>query len=172
MRISLHSVIKHAIYTLALIAAVIIQCAFLDKVRILGARPQIVLLYVLAISFFETARVGAIYGAVGGYILDIACGGGAFFSAVIYMLICYLASYAVELYLSDGYLPFLASSAVFMISKHILDTFVLISNYSGLNFGKTVLTIFLPETLYTLVLSAAIYYPVMLMCTRLNRDVY
>lgn len=172
MRFSLNSIFKHFLYSFILITLVIVQSTFFAKLEIFGARPQLVLLFVCTLSFFEGAKSGAVYGFIGGYVLDLICGGGLFFSGVIYMLICYLAAYAVELYFSDEYLPFLAISFAFLIAKHILDVFAIIANYKEINIFKTIFYIFLPETLYTLLLSAFIFFPIRLLCAKLNKDSY
>lgn len=170
MRISIHSVVKHAVYSIIMLLIIVAQCAFLGGVEIFGARPQIVLLYVCALAIFEGPRTGAIYGLAGGYLLDIMCGGGIYFSAVIYMIMCYIAAYAVEMFLSDGYVSYIAISAVFLIAKHILDTFVLVATYKGIKFGSVLVSVFLPEFVYTLAVSAVIYFPMMLLCSKFNED--
>ncbi len=170
MRLSVNSIIKHFLYSLILVATVIIQVVFFAKLEIFGARPQLVLLYVCTLSFFEGARSGAVYGLIGGYLIDIVCGGGVFFSAVVYMLMCYLAAYAVELYFSDGFLPFLAISTVFMIAKHLLDVAAILTTYKAFDFFKTLFYIFLPETIYTLLAAAVIFFPIRLLCGAMNKD--
>lgn len=170
MRFSINSVLKHILYSVILVAILIIQAVFFAKLEIFGARPQLVLLYVCTLSFFEGARPGAVYGLVGGYLVDVVCGGGVFFSAVVYMLMCYLAAYAVELYFSDGFLPFLAISAVFMIAKHLLDIIAILATYKAFNFFKVLFYTFIPEMLYTLLISAVIFFPVRLLCSAMNKD--
>ena len=170
MRLSVNSVLKHLLYSVILVITVILQAVFFAKLEIFGARPQLVLLFVCTLSFFEGPKSGAIYGLIGGYIIDIISGGGVFFSAVIYMIMCYLAAYAVELYFSDGFLPFLAISTVFMIAKHLLDIAAILTAYKQITFFKTLLYVFIPETLYTLLVAAFIFFPVRLLCSAMNKD--
>lgn len=170
MRLSANSVLKHFLYSLILLTAIIFQCVFFAKLELFGARPQLVLLFVCTLSFFEGAKSGAVYGLIGGYLLDMVCGGGVFFSAVVYMLMCYLTAYAVEIYFSDGFLPFLAISTVFMIAKHLLDIAAILTAYKSFNFFKTLWYVFLPETLYTLIAAAFIFFPIRLLCSAMNKD--
>ncbi len=170
MRFSASSLLKHFLYSVILVAIVIIQAVFFAKLEIFGARPQLVLLFVCTLSFFEGARSGAVYGLIGGYLVDVVCGGGVFFSAVVYMLMCYLAAYAVELYFSDGFFPFLAISTVFMIAKHLLDIIAILTTYKSFNFFKSLWYTFLPETLYTLLAAAFIFFPIRLLCSAMNKE--
>lgn len=170
IRFSLRSVLKHVVYTLILLSLIVAQTTFFGDIEIFGVRPQAVLLFLLALSFFEGAKIGAVYGVIGGYVLDVMSGGGIYFSAVIYMLVCYLASYAVELWFNDSYPSYAAMSAVFVIIKQVVDVFVMLASWSDFNLGQSIVKIFLPELFYTVAVSALVYYPVLLISSGFNRE--
>ena len=170
MRISFASILKHTVFTIISLLLVVSQTSFFAGIEIFGGRPQAVLLYCLALAFFEGPKTGAVYGVLCGYLLDVVSGGGVYFSAVIYMLVCYIFAYAVELYFNDGYLSYLAMSAVFVLIKQTLDVFVMLAKWADFNFGVTIVKVFLPELIYTLAVSALVYFPVVFLCTRFSRE--
>jgi hypothetical protein len=57
-----------------------------------------------------------------------------------------------------------------MIAKHLLDIAAILTTYKQITFFKTLLYVFIPETLYTLLVAAFIFFPVRLLCSAMNKD--
>lgn len=169
MRSTVHPVWKHVIYSAILVFLVIAECTFMRKLAIFGAVPRLVVLYVCALAFFDGAKIGGIYGAVGGYLFDVLCGGGIYYSAAICFVMCWLIAYAVELWFSHSYISYLVCASAFLAVYSIADLFVMAASYSQLDVGNALLCVTLPVLLYSLAVSAVIYFPISLLCASFDR---
>ena len=112
-----------------LVVAVLLQTTVAPNVRILGAHPDFVLIFVVCVALLRGAEIGALFGFVAGGLVAIVLFEPAGISAFVLVVIGYLAGrYAETADLSPGFAPLvtvlagsLAGETMYALAQFLLD---------------------------------------------------
>ena len=113
-----------AVYSVIFLIMIFI-CAVMQTtcLSILGKTPALTLVLICAIGFISGEKMGAIFGIVGGVIVDMLGSTGFSFSPVIYMLCGYCCGALVGWFLSQNFLSFIVYAAIAGVFR---ETFTLV----------------------------------------------
>lgn len=145
------------IILLTILAAFVIQSSVLPAIAIGGIKPNLMLIVVATYAFLLGDRSGILVGLICGLVQDIFFGPVLGFSSLLYAVIGYLCGkFKNLLYVEDLSFPlmmiggsdfaygFLAYVFLFLIRNRLYARFY-------------ILTIILPEMLYTMLLGVVVY---------------
>lgn len=144
---------KILVYGIAAVILAVLQTAFFANLRIFGAVPNLMLGAVIAISFYEKEKGGAIAGIAIGFFIDALGGMWLAFSPLFFMLCGYICGFLANRVFDRSIISFAmlgsASSACASIITFIYLAFVY-GNYNVISvFGK----IIIPEFFCTAIFS-------------------
>lgn len=79
-------IIKTAAYSFFSVLIICILSSFLPALGYMGARPDMLLCAVIALSYFESEKTAAVFGMLSGFVLEAAGGVGISILPLFYML--------------------------------------------------------------------------------------
>ncbi|MGI8945497.1 MAG: rod shape-determining protein MreD [Thermoleophilaceae bacterium] len=161
------SVTPGAFLRVALIVfvAVILQLSGLGSGRLLGGRPDLVVLAVAAVSLYGGSVAGAAAGFGTGVLLDLAVGGTMGVSSLVLTAVGYgVGRYREVRDPSHGLVPIPVAA---LATLGWVVTFAAVSFM--LDVGASVSPLVLRDMLLTIALNAALALPVFAFCRRLLR---
>lgn len=141
---------------------IILLCDLLQNVgglfpEIYGARCFLLLPVSIILAMGEDERRGALLGLFAGLLWDLTSGVHMGFNCIFIMLMCFFSSALVTYVARDIFITNIASVAVTVVLYSFIYwlCFIIIKGVDG---GEmTLLTFYIPCTVYTLVLSPVIY---------------
>ncbi len=151
---------KVLVYFLIVFAAALLQTSFLAVLRPLGAVPDLVLLVALGAGYFCGAEKGGVMGIAAG-VASYALGDiGLAFLPLLYMLVGAAAGLLVDNFFAGKFAVwciYVFGAAVLKGGYSLLCCVI----FSGeLQLWAVLWRTLLPELLTTLILGAAVYYPI------------
>ncbi len=169
---------KHIIYyCISVLIVTVIQALFADGIRILGAKPQLLPVFVLLVATRMTKEEAMLLGVFSGLFFDIVYGRYLGFYALLYMFFCIAVSLTGPVALREkkwwpaAILPpylFVYS----MVESFAVRMIVLYATKSGVlyahGYGAHMVTRILPQTLYHLIVLAVLYVPVLWILKKLE----
>ena len=108
---------KWLCYSLLLVLAAVLQ-TLPGFLTIAGARPLFILPLCMAVSIYEGEFRGALFGAVGGLLWDLTAGRVAGLLAIQLLVVCFMTSVLVQLFLRVNHMNFilLCAAAVALVT--------------------------------------------------------
>lgn len=145
------------IVILTILVAFVIQSSVLPAIAIGGIKPNIMLIVTASYAFMLGDRPGILAGLMCGLVQDIFFGPVIGFSAMVYAVIGYLCGkFKNLLYVEDLSFPLLMIGMSDFVYGFLCYIFLfLVRNRLYVRFY--VVTIILPEMLYTMVLGVIVY---------------
>lgn len=150
----------------------LLQFTLIEKIQIGNAVPNICLILIVSIAYFNGSSYGAVFGFIIGLLYDIFFGTFLGFYSLLYVLIGYLIGFFNKTFFDlnfDLKLP-----AIFIcVSGFIynLVTYVCFYLLNGdLNFKYYLINLIIPEIIYTLVVGIIIYRLLFLIDQKLSLD--
>ncbi|MBO5305540.1 MAG: hypothetical protein J6B12_02135 [Clostridia bacterium] len=140
-----------------LFVTVLLQTSFLPQVDLFGAIPDLVLILVVGIGFFNGAKVGIPFGIGAGVVCYLLGGSGAAMIILLYALLGFLSSRLVSGRNYISWCIYMAAACVIKMIWSLLMCLVLSAVPRPM---AALWHSLLPELVGTLVLSLALYYPV------------
>ena len=152
------------VYFAVAFAAAMLQTSFLAFLRPLGAVPDIVLLLSLGVGYFCGAEKGGIMGVLSGVIAYSLGDVGLAFLPLLYALVGVVAGLLVECFFAGKLAVWClyVFCAAAIKGGYSLACCVLFSG--ELQLWQVLWRTLVPEFVTTLVLGAAVYYPVKRLC--------
>jgi rod shape-determining protein MreD len=159
---------KYGIYAILLVIFFVWQNTPHCTLSIFGIRPLLVVPFVVCLSMFESESVAAVYGAVGGLLLDMASNRLLGFNALVLMACAVACSLLVHNLLLGNIMTAVLLCGGTLLLQGLLEWFFFYSIWGydprlTLLFGST-----LPIILYSLVLTPLFYYATRKVTQRLN----
>ena len=155
-------------YSLLLIAAAVLQTVpgFLT---IEGARPLFILPLCMAVSIYEGEFRGALFGAVGGLVWDLTAGRVAGLLAIQLLVICFMTSVLVQLFLRVNHMNFILLCFVAVLLVTGVD---FLFNYLMRGYSRAAWyygTVVLPIVIFTSAAAPLSFLAVRRVCDRFAR---
>lgn len=136
----------------------LLQTSFLTALDLFGAVPDLVLIATCGVAFYLGVVDGALFGLIGGILLDALGSAGAMLSPVLYVAVAVLFGALAKKFL-DGTFPYWCLySVAFCTAKALYSSVYIMA--SGGRLGASLVTSVLPEWIGTLLLSVALTMPV------------
>ena len=150
---------KSLIYFTAAFVSAIVQTSFLAVLRPLGVVPDLVLLLALGVGYFCGAEKGGIIGALSGVVAYALGDVGLAFLPLLYALVGVAAGLLVESFFAGKFTVWClyVFCAAAIKGAYSLACCIILSGDVRI-FGVLFYTV-IPELVATLILGAAIYYP-------------
>ena len=141
---------------LILLAFTVQNCVF-PLLPFLAATPNLLLILTFSFGFIHGKNAGMFYGVISGLLLDLFYSGSFGFYTLIYIYIGYFNGIFTRYYYEDYItLPLLLSLASDLIYNLYIYVFrFLIRN--RLNFGHYLVSIIIPEIIFTTVTTLVVY---------------
>ena len=171
MRINKKFVLKSGIYALIFVFFTVFETNMLIGLRILGAKPNLVISLVVAAAVTENEKYAAVFGMVCGFLIDSSVGSPFFFSGVYYFFAAYLAAATTKYYFNRSLLTMCLMSLPVCALRELFNVFYLIGAWGDFDIRRAVLEFILPEYIYTLALAPAVYLLVKLTAGRISYNI-
>ena len=148
---------KLLINLVMLILAFTIQICVFPQIAFLSSAPNLLLIVVFVCSFVEGRERGMFYGLVAGLFMDLFYSGPFGFYTLFFINLGYVSGICNKYYYEDYItLPLLLSLASDLIYNLYIYVFrFLIRN--RLNFGHYLVSIIIPEIIFTTVTTLVVY---------------
>ena len=161
--------IKYCLYAVLVLLAALLQNVLASHFEIGGARCFILLPAAVIIGINEDEKIAALYGLLGGAVLDITSAQTKCFNAVFLMLACYAASLLVAFYFRSTFHYNMAAVwltvALYCLLYWLL--FVLLKGSTGA--GYVLARFYLPSAVYTGVVTPLLYLLLKPLGNKLNK---
>ena len=146
-------------YAFLIIFAFMLQNNFFAAIKWISITPNLLLIITFIFGFIRGKFHGMLIGFFAGLLTDFFFGAGIGYYALIYMLIGYANGLLGQVYYTDYlHLPV----ALCVVNDFIFSMYVYISSFllnGATNFGFYLGKVILPEIIYTLILTLALYKP-------------
>lgn len=160
---------KYCLYAVFILAAALLQNVLFPRVAIGEARCFILLPVGVMLGLNEDEKAAALYGLLGGAVLDMTSAQTRCFHAVFLMLACYGTSVLVTFIFRSTFHYQMAAAGVTIIAYCLLYWlfFVLVKSPAGA--GYALVRFYLPSMLYTAAVTPLVYLLLRPFCNRLNK---
>lgn len=148
---------KLLINLIMLILAFTVQICVFPQIAFLSSAPNLVLIVVFICSFIEGREHGMFYGLVAGLFMDLFYSGPFGFYTLFFINLGYVSGIFNKYYYEDYItLPLLLS----MTSDFVYNLYIYVFRFlirNRLNFGHYLITIIIPEIIFTTVTTLIVY---------------
>lgn len=146
-----------ALNLVLLLLAFSVQTCVFPLLPFLSAYPNLMLILIFSFGFIRGSASGMCYGLVAGLLMDLSSSGPMGFYTLFYIWMGYLNGIATRYYYEDYITLPLALSVVNELAYN-LYLYVFGFLFRGrLGFGYYLINIILPETVFTVVTTLAVY---------------
>lgn len=159
-RISKKLIYFLAVSLAALFLISLVQTSFLPSLGIFGAVPDLVLIFVCGIAFYLGPVDGALFGLVGGILLDGLGDVGLSFLPLFYTALGILCGFLAAGMFANKFIHWMVYSAIFCTAKAFYSIFRIVLDSGEVRFGGAFGASVLPELFGTLLLAVALNVPV------------
>ena len=147
-----------------LLGAATVQLCVLDKLRILGAIPDLMLVTVLLLAFFWGRFTGAIVGIVAGVFIEALGGSGISLLPVVYFLCGYLVGHYARAVIPRKFSVYLMLLLGALVVRGATTLTYASLTYDQFSLPRVLLGLVLPELLATALWGCLLYLPVRRFC--------
>jgi|GEM_PF-1724926 len=156
-------------YSLGALLMVLMQAAPNFFPTLWYARPVPLVLYVVCVAIFEGAKAGALIGALSGLLWGLYSFRLFGFDALILMGMGLAAGLLVEWVLRANFLSALLMCSVAVFLQALLEWLFTYAIFAKENLWSILLWVFLPNSVYTLLLIPPVYWCVLRMARLIRR---
>ncbi|MBP5765744.1 MAG: rod shape-determining protein MreD [Clostridia bacterium] len=162
---------------LAVFAAIVLQEAVFNDLRMFGVKPNLVLAVLLLASMCSETDFGLVLGVVSGFSIDIVYGRYLGFYGLMYMLTCFFTAFIVRPRMKGKVLNYLAVAPflIFIFQSALSFGARFLALYASRapqiyqNAGRHVLVRIVPSTVYTYLIFALLAVPFTVAWRKLGR---
>lgn len=133
------------------------QCTLFAKLALASVKPNLMLIVTAAVGFMRGTKEGMLTGFLSGFLMDIQFGNILGFYALLYLLLGYVNGLFEQMYFDEDIkLPLIltaASEFVYGLVVYLL-MFLLRSEFNFLHYLSHII---IPELIYTIVVTLAVY---------------
>ena len=155
---------KRLIYFAAVSFAVLffaslLQTSFLPLLGLFGAIPDLVLILVCGVSFYLGAVDGALFGLVGGILLDGLGGAGVSLAPVFYVAVGVFCGLLASSAFANKFIHWAIYSLIFCVSKAFYSIFRILVGSGEVRLGAALASSVFPELVGTLLVALLMFVP-------------
>ncbi len=146
-----------------------LQVTLFAEILFFGKSPDLILIFVLCISYFLGRYAGAITGIGAGFLIEAMGGMGITLLPLFYLFLGYLVGYfsrTVNPKIFTTYLIYLAVTLVYHAAITLTNV---VMTYQSFHLGRVLLYLLLPEAASTALFGMLLYYPIKWMCKKLEK---
>ena len=156
---------RFVITAVILIAAYLLQCTVFSSLELAGIKPNLLIIVTASFGFMRGSREGMLVGLFAGLLTDIQFGDMIGFYAMIYLFVGFINGLFERLYFDEDIkLPlFLIAGSDFIYG--VVIYFLMFLLRSDFQFLYYLNRIIIPEAIYTIVITLAVY-PLLLFINR------
>ena len=156
---------KRLIYFAAVSFAVLffaslVQTSFLPSLGLFGAVPDLVLTLVAGVAFYLGVIDGALFGLVGGILVDGLGGAGLSLAPLFYVVVGVLGGLLSSSAFANKFMHWTIYSAMFCIAKAFYSMFRILVGSGEVRLGAAFVASVVPECVGTLVIAILMFVPV------------
>lgn len=161
--------IKRVVITVAIVlCAFLLQCTVFPSLTIAGIKPNLLLIITASFGFMRGSKTGMIIGFFSGLFIDIQFGSLIGFYALIYTLIGFVNGLFEKIFFDEDIkLPLLLIAGTDLVYGVIIYFFMFLLN-SDFHFTYYLNRIIIPEVIYTIVVTLAVYPLLLLIMHKLE----
>ena len=154
---------------IALIILSSLQVSFFGRFRFFGAVPDLMLCFVLCISYFLGPYAGAITGIASGFVIEAIGSQGISLLPLIYFLYGYCVGSFSHTSVRKGYAPYILYLVCGLFLRATVTLIYVCLIYKNIQLPVILLYSVLPEWIVTAVWGCIVYLPMKLFCTWIIR---
>ena len=163
-------VARYVIYVgILLTVTSVLQVSLLSRYRIFGIVPDLMLCIVMLLSYFGGRQLGAICGIVAGALVESIGSFGIVLLPLFYLFCGYLTGHYARVIIPRRFTAFTAYFGISLLMRSAITLLYACLNYQTIHLPVLLLRTLLPELLLTAVLGGALYFPMMLFCSFLEK---
>lgn len=155
---------KLPLYIIVVLLLYILQTTLFNYIKIMGAKPNLLLVFVCVMSYLRNSKEGMILGLFTGLFVDIMSARLIGVYALVFMLAGFILGSIPRKLFWDNVLIIFIFSIIIMIPSELLvyclykvtDYIAGSTEYLVLDVGKTMTKVILPEMLYNIIVFPAI----------------
>lgn len=136
-----------------LLVAAVVQSTWLERIRLLGGRPDLVLLLAVTWAIIRGANEGAIWGFVGGLFCDLLSGGGLGLWTISLTVVGFVSGLPWVHALGPTVIRLALMSALGTLLGHVLLVLVMSLVGRPVGVGRAIQTVAGPAALLNFLLS-------------------
>ena len=159
-----------AVTAVIVLAAYLLQCTVFPSLEIAGIKPNLMLIVTASFGFMRGSREGMLVGFASGLLIDIQYGEMIGFYALIYLIAGFVNGLFEQMYFDEDIkLPLLlifVSSLLYGTGIYLF-TFLLRSDFNFLYYLNRIIV---PEAIYTIVITLAVYPLLLLINHKLEAE--
>ncbi len=167
------AVCKYVLYALMSLFLILMRTTFFARFRPFGSSPDILIVAVAVIAFFEGKRAGAIYGVAIGFIADALGGVGVILLPLAYMLVGYICGVVATEYYRRSVLLFLIFDLAASIVRMFVSLLYMLLVWHTVDLSVVIPGVLLPEFYATLAISpvpALLLLPIYLLFRKKKKE--
>lgn len=136
---------------------------------ICNARPTPLLLFAVCVAFFEGPQTGAVIGVIVGLLWDLYSFRLFGLNAMLLLILCVTVGLLVQWLLRANFLSGMLLCVGGVLAHTLLEWLLCYALFLNEESGAVLARVYLPNALYTIVLSPLMYWLVLLMARFLRR---
>jgi len=152
-----------------LILAAVLQVSLLSRFRIFGAVPDLMIVTVLCIAFFNGRYMGAITGIAAGFLIESIGAEGIMILAICYLFFGYLVGHYAQAVRQNGFPYYLIFLGVALLYRAAITVFYACLNYNDVNLPQILVQSALPELFGTALAGVVLYFPIKCYCRLMEK---
>ena len=147
----------------------VIQVSLLSRYRIFGVVPDLMLCIVICLAYFGGAQLGAICGIAAGVLIESMGSFGIVLLPLFYLFCGYLTGHYARVIVPRRFSAFTAYFGVSLLLRGAVTLLYACLNYQSVHLPVLLLQTLIPEFLTTAAVGCAIYFPMMLFYSFLEK---
>ena len=155
--------------TILFLTVILLQTTLFARIRLFGAVPDLCFVTLILISYFCGKEVGAITGIAAGFAVDALGSVGISLLPILYLFCGYLFGHFTRAIYPKRYTSYLVVLAAAIPVKMVITFVYICINYHTIHLLEIMGRVLLPEAAVTVLIGAALYFPVRKICVFMNR---
>ena len=152
-KIDIHRILKYALFMLL---SLILQNMVLSHIRPLGVCPMILPAAAVAVGMFEGGTWGPIFGLIMGILADMAFVEHTVFFTLLLPILAFVSAFVSQFFINRRFFAFMG---VTLIALFVTAMLQMLKTLAGDVWSGYMLSTVILQTLWSLPLSAAAYFP-------------
>lgn len=165
--INTRNIVKYILFFILICIFSVMQTSF---ARVGNVPIGLTLLFISAIGIFFGERDGAIFGLLGGVIIDSLSGGVIYTSPFIYMIVGFMCGICIKRFLKKNLPSFIVYILLVGILKQAVNLFYFVMLSDKLNLVNILVESLLPDYFVFIAFSPAVYLVAFILYKIINKE--
>lgn len=149
--------------------AAVLQTTLLGRIRPFGIIPDLTMITVVAIAYFCGRETGAVTGIAGGFLIEAMGGGRVIVLPLVYLILCYTIGHYARAVIPKRFDVYMLMQGIAIVVRSGVTLLLACLQYSRFSLPHLLLYSTLPEILVTAAIGCALFIPLRLFCSILDR---